>query len=283
MPLGARGRIIPAVAAPSAAGPNAPTLGVNGWTLLRETPFAVNMAQQTVLGAYNSEGWRYAQNDNPNTCVIVDTDGPTSPPGAFRMYWPAGTAGGGGPCVIESQSFPSPVACLYRRTRFRIMPGYDHGGNGGEKLYYIPKVGDPFGPNPHYLAFDSGIYGRFRSALYWGQNNRSWNGYTSTEVVHGQWQDLEVLMVAESVAGGNDGKIRIWLNGNPVSWLTQSGWGSNTPETHGFFTAGQTPRWTGLRFNSTYGGGLNPVPINQWWDIDHDYAMGSTVVGGGIV
>ena len=41
------------------------------------------------------------------------------------------------------------------------------------------------------------------------------------------------------------------------------------PITAMFFLAGQTPDWTSIWFDPTFGGGLNPVPHDQFIDMDH--------------
>jgi len=67
--------------------------------------------------------------------------------------------------------------------------------------------------------------------------------------------------IVPNVSETNNGVIRMWINGS--TWIEDTA--------VCFFYRTQTVGWKSFWFNPTYGGGANPVPANQYLDIDHMY------------
>jgi hypothetical protein len=141
----------------------------------------------------------------------------------------------------------------------RLSADWSNNGNVGTKLFFIR---DPW--NNHYVGFDSPDRNRdafLMTGLQFRGGQASNLGQVQTpsnSVAGGGWHKIEILWQA-NWPGLRDGRYRQWVDGVLTAQSNQVM----------FFMAGQTPGWTSIFFDPTFGGGLNPVPHDQWIDIDH--------------
>lgn len=181
----------------------------------------------------------------------------------MRAKFPAGTPGGGGyPSAFRAGTGFSSTADqsrLYVRVRFRLSPNWTDNGNTGTKFFFF----DQHAGNNHYVNLTEG--GAFVPAV----NLQSTFGFGTpsgpnhplpNDLAKGVWHEMEVLIIGNT-PGVYNGQLRVWVNGSLVV----------SDNVMGYFAAGQVARFNGLYFNPTYGGGFNPVPADQYLDLDHWY------------
>ena len=141
-----------------------------------------------------------------------------------------------------------------------MSSNFSNNGNVGTKFFFLRD-----GTNNHYVGFDSPDRDRkafVMTGLQFQDSRLSNNvGQVSTpsnNIAGGGWHKVEVIWEANQ-PGVRDGRYRQWVDGvltaqsNTVMW----------------FLAGQSPRWTSIWFDPTFGGGSHPVPHDQWIDMDH--------------
>lgn len=209
--------------------------------------------------AFSSEGFTFAP-DQANTLSLVSaTDAPLSAPSVLRIGFPKGFPGGGAPSRWGSRPFPANQGNVYVCGWVRMSPDWSNNGNVGTKLFFIR---DPW--NNHYVGFDSPDRDRgafLMSGLQFRGGDADNLGQVRTpsdNVAGGGWHKIEVLWQANR-PGVRDGRYRQWVDGVLTAQSNQVM----------YFMYGQTPGWTSIWFDPTFGGGLNPVPHDQWIDVDH--------------
>jgi hypothetical protein len=218
-------------------------------------------ALPVVRPGVSSEGFMFFP-DQANTLSLVDVpDAPLSPTKALRIGFPRGHAGGGAPSRWgSSPEFPPNGGSVYVCVWLRMSANYSNNGNVGTKLFFIR---DPW--NNHYVGLASPDQDRaafVMTGLQFRNGALSTNvGQVSTpgdNVSGGGWHKIEVVWQANT-PGQKDGRYRQWVDGALMSQSNAVMW----------FLAGQVPHWTSIWFDPTFGGGLNPVPHDQWIDLDH--------------
>ena len=161
----------------------------------------------------------------------------------------------------ELGRFPANTGTLYMRMRVKVSSGWSNNGNGETKFIW-PRPMDETG-NAHY------------SPIAWGSNNLrtgftlqgSYLGSGNFDYIEpnshatGVWHDIEWLLV-QGTAGGKDGTAKMWVDG--VQVLNASGLN--------MVDAGKLIGWKYMSIAPVFGGGVNPVPADQYIWIDHWYA-----------
>ena len=218
-------------------------------------------ALPVVKPGVSSEGFWFAPGQ-ANTLSLVDVpDAPLSPAKALRIGFPRGTPGGGAPSRWGSApEFPANHGSVYVCIWVRMSPDYSNNGNVGTKLFFMR---DPW--NNHFVSFDSPDRDRdafVMTGLQFRDASLSTNvGQVSTpgnNVAGGAWHKVEVVWQANT-PGQRNGHYRQWVDGALTGQSDAVMW----------FLSGQVPHWTSIWFDPTFGGGLNPVPHDQWIDLDH--------------
>lgn len=207
---------------------------------------------------FSSEGFTFAAGQANTLSLVAAADAPLSAPSALRIGFPKGWPGGGAPSRFGSRAFPANQGNVYVCVWVRMSADFSNNGNVGTKLFFIR---DPW--NNHYVGFDSPDRDRtafVMTGLQYRDARLSNNlGQVRTgSVAGGGWHKVEVLWQANR-PGQKDGRFRQWVDGV----LTGQ---SNSAM---FFLADQTPGWTSIWFDPTFGGGLHPVPHDQFIDMDH--------------
>jgi hypothetical protein len=139
------------------------------------------------------------------------------------------------------------------------MNGWTSNGNVGTKLFFMAG---PEGTN-HFVGTDAGA-NFLHAYLYTGLQVTGGTANLGQATVHennlagGGWHKMEVLWEGNT-PGLRDGGYRQWVDGRLVAVATDAM----------YFAAGNERRWRYLWFDPTYGGGLNPVPHDQFIDFDH--------------
>jgi hypothetical protein len=151
---------------------------------------------------------------------------------------------------------------LYTRIRFRVSSNWTDNGNTGTKFFFFEQTGG----NNHYINLTEG--GSVQPAINlvnpvpgttW--NNPIMRNGVAATLSKNVWHDMEILLVANTAGIGN-GIGKIWIDGELLLNSSQMG----------YFNTGHALAWNNFWFEPTFGGGTNPVPHDQWLDIDHWYA-----------
>ena len=79
----------------------------------------------------------------------------------------------------------------------------------------------------------------------------------------GEWVRYEILLKASSDNSVADGELHVWIDGVKTHQYTDVQWQMGSART-----------WLSLMWNPTYGGGTNPVPLDQYQYIDHIHVAG---------
>jgi len=214
--------LVPAVGL-AGPGPNAPS-GIQ--TLIDEPWNAFNnQVNQQANGWINN----YI---GCNASVVQDGSAPESPPNLLRQARAAGSANGG--CSISKYFTNTPVNRVYGRIRFRTSnPFYGVAAGGAKLIGYVQHQGGNF----VLLDMNNAVSGSqwvFSSAIYY-QNQCHLLGQpgvyipipsectifaqlfqntgNSSNIIAGQWQDIEWIYDNGSCSTCRDGKIIAWNNG----------------------------------------------------------------------
>ena len=140
------------------------------------------------------------------------------------------------------------------------MPGWSSNGNIGTKLFFVK------GPDEtnHFVGTQAGSdHGRayLMSGMQFRTGSLSYNLGERTapenDLAGGGWHKFEVIWQANT-PGQRDGRYTQWVDGE----LT----GSSTSAM--YFVTSQ-PRWNQVWFDPTFGGGANPVPFDEFFEMDH--------------
>lgn len=202
------------------------------------------------LPARNAEGWGFDYNTQSRASVFVDPSAPESPSNVLRMSFPQGFVGGSSPVVLDNVL---PVrAKIYVSMWERRSAGWSDNGNAGTKRFYL---NDADISAQSYSAKNSNLTEHVVLA-----GSHFDGGYVPV----GQWVHFEFLFVCNT-PGVADGSFDMWVNGQ--RWFHLTG--------IRFVGSGHRRGFSWLQLSPTYGGGGNPVPKNQFIDIDQFYVSGA--------
>jgi hypothetical protein len=224
-----------------------------------------------VWPAYDSYGWQSngdASSPYVHDLALVSDAGvhtmtPDGTSMVLDMIFPGGWGGGSAPMWFGSPNLPTNRGALYMCVVVKLDPRWTNGGNTGTKFFFLRTLyGDGADKQNHYWGLSAlegdatvaqPMFGtQFGSA---GPGGTSRYSYAGTNAAGGVWRTIEVLMTAESPTGASNGSGQMWMDGALVL---------NDRDIQ-FFLPGQTPEWTTVEVEPTYGGGLNPVPYTMHW------------------
>ena len=183
-----------------------------------------------------------------NHNVIAGKFAQGSPGGSapFYVYKPFGTG----------EQFRNMYICVY----VKHDANFDNtNGNAGTKFLWPAgdQVGGAMtytshdGPNMDFAMIQQGPVDR-----YLGANLNP----TAALVVNrrGQWMVYEMLLKANTNNSTANGELHMWIDGVKTHQYANVNW-----------QMGGSRTWQSLAWNPTYGGGLNPVPRDQYQYLDH--------------
>jgi hypothetical protein len=209
----------------------------------------------------SAEGMVHWPNQIRTLFIEQSSSAPISPGSVLRVVYLRGQNGGESPSRWGTRSLPANTGSLYVCAWVRFMPGWSSNGNAGTKFF---ATRGPAGTN-HVVGFDAGAdhsHNYVYSTPQFNDINFSYNlGQVATpenDIAGGGWHKIEVLWEANT-PGQRDGGYRHWVDGRLIAAATDA-W---------YFLAGQTPRWDSIWFDPTFGGGVNTVPFDQFWEMDH--------------
>lgn len=217
-------------------------------------------------GSRKLDGWRITHGVG-RLDLYSDDFAPLSPPSVLRGKFPQGMPGGGGPFHVGIRI--DPVRTLYQCFAIRISPGFTNNRNVGTKLAFIlnPTAGGRGSSQAYINLFggqsDVGTMG-VNIEGQGGHINRNMRTRFAWSRAAPGWHIFEVLMIANSPSRG-DGVMKFWVDGKLDTWHTDVTW----------FNAGTfPPGFNQVDITPTYGGGLKPVPRDQFIYVDHWYISG---------
>ena len=236
------------------------------------------------LGSGDAYGFQRFEYNGNRLSIATNGSGNESDPNYMRCLFPAGHTGGAeyATAFVAGSGFESGGAKreLYVRVRFKLDASWTDNGNTGTKFFFLDQTNTGGGQpqNNHYvnLTFLGDLVPKF------GIQRNGWNyaGTTSENVpsadgapgplAKGVWHTMEIQCIANTIVAGvseaNDGVMRMWIDGS--LWIEDT--------SVCLFHRGMTVGWKNFWFNPTYGGGTNPVPANQYLDLDHMYVSTKT-------
>jgi hypothetical protein len=210
---------------------------------------------------FSPEGFTYFDNQARTLFVEQSSSAPLSPSSVLRVAYPRGAPGGASPSRWGSRQLPANTGNIYVCGWIRFMPGWSSNGNIGTKLFFIK------GPDEtnHFVGSQSGADNQrafLMSGLQFRDDNLSYNlgelEFTENDLAGGGWHKFEVLWEANT-PGLRDGRYSHWVDGRLI------GAAANAL----YFLETQQPGWDQVWFDPTFGGGANPVPHDQYFDLDH--------------
>ena len=228
-----------------------------GYTMAFDTPWNVLPALKP---EWSTEGYHFAAGQASTLSIVQVPEAPKSAPNVLRIGFPRGFPGGGAPSRWGSRALPQNHGEIYVCLWLRASSNFSNNGNVGTKLFFIRDslnnhfIGLGISNKPTDLFPGTGLQFRDNSKSY----NLGQNVTAANRIDGGQWHKLEIIWRANT-PGLRDGSYRQWVDDVLVSRSDQVL----------FFLAGQTPQWTYLWFDPTFGGGRNPVPNDQYLDFDH--------------
>ncbi|MEP6495569.1 MAG: Ig-like domain-containing protein [bacterium] len=244
--------------------PNEPS----GFTTISDQPWDVAPRYSTKTTAL---GWTDIGEASSDGKLSIVAD-PTSPfpsanhnviSGLFRQ----GDPGGAGPFnttrpFAASEQYKNLYICLY----LKHSAGFDNtNGNSGTKFLW--PAGDETRLAATYNGFDSANMDF--SFFQQGAVDRILAGNLNAAQArmdnrNGSWVRYEMLLTASSSDNTPDGQLHVWIDGVKTHQYTDVKWQMNAAR-----------KWSSLTWNPTYGGGLHPVPHDQFQYIDNIRVSGS--------
>jgi hypothetical protein len=160
-----------------------------------------------------------------------------------------GMAGGYAPARGNFGAMTPGATKFYLRALLKSSANYRDNDNAGTKLFFFSQKTENGQTNNHYVGYTNENLDAI-SALV-GLQGHSFTEYRNDvdTAPHGYWLDLEVQIEANTPGVAN-GIAKMWFNG--VLVLDRSDCL--------FFASLQTPTFTGIWSDMTYGGGINPPP-----------------------
>ncbi len=210
---------------------------------------------------YSAEGFNAAPNQARTLFIEESPTAPQSPNSVLRVVFPRGAVGGAAPSRWGSRTLPQNQGGIYACFWIRFMPGWSSNGNVGTKLFFFRAtdetnhyVGSAAGSGQGHAYIMSGLQFRDQTMTY----NLGMSTTPENDISGGGWHKVEVQWIANT-PGERNGQYRHWVDGNLVAAATDAR----------YFLAGQRAMWTQVWWDPTYGGGLNPVPFDQFFELDH--------------
>jgi len=250
------------VVSPSGGCDNEPT----GYTRIQDEPWNSSPA----YGVTIVDGWRDDLGNGATRLSIIND--PTSPfpdgnHNVIQGLFPAGSPGGSGPFSAyrpfgATEQFKNLYICVYLKHDANFN---NTNGNTGTKFMW--PAGDKQQGSSTYTGFNGSSmdFEVFQQNAVDRELKANMNG-TANRMVgrNGQWVKYELLLKANTNNSTANGELDVWIDGVQTHHYTDVNWQMNTART-----------WLSLTWNPTYGGGLNPVPHDQWQYIDHIRISGS--------
>jgi uncharacterized protein YjdB len=250
------------LAAGAGSCPNEPS----GYSAVNDQPWD----QKPVRGSSSPMGW-IDDGGNGNSAFSIIND-PTSPMAGsnhnvISALFPAGSPGGSATFYTyrpfsSTEQYKDLYICLY----LKHDANFDNtNGNTGSK--FIWPAGDQVGGAMTYTSHDNATMDF--AMIQQGPVDRIMEAnmnYNSARMASfkGQWVRYEMLLKANSNNSTANGALDIWINGVHTHSYTNVNW-----------QMGASRTWQSLAWNPTYGGGLNPVPHNQYQYMDNIHVSGS--------
>jgi hypothetical protein len=148
---------------------------------------------------------------------------------------------------------------LYVGLWIKASPGFSHNRNVGTKVLML-KSDLPANQKINHMLFglsNDGAGGAQLWATYTPQH--PFARYQVPETPQHDWNDgrwhLVELLQTPNTPGRENGTLEIWLDGRRAARWTNAK----------FFDAGQVASLNRIEIVPIYGGGLNPVPKDQWF------------------
>lgn len=206
----------------------------------------------------------------PDQCrsLTIQND-PTSPgsdPSVMRIGYPKGFPGGQSPSRFLAGTDFGGKRRLYTSVYLYVSPNWTNGGNVGTKFFFMRAAAD--GVQNHYVNLAGGVYAPFSTGVFLQKTDGSGNRNLPTGPIPlGRWMQLEVYLEMNTPGAAN-GVAKLWLDGvakvdaSDVEWVARRSDGRTLRELS----------WDHLWVDPTYGGGSNPVPIDDmYFQIDDWY------------
>lgn len=230
-----------------------------GYTTFSNQPWNAVPPLPPALDQY---GWRNSTAIQSRLNIVSDPNAPGSPSKLMEGTFAKNTRGGTAPFNLELQ-FGKSVKKVYVCVWHKLSTNFTNNGNAGTKFGFLltPYWGGTTGLN-HFFNLTNSLGINLQSLDK--KLNRAMNSSWKTLNHLGTWHKFEWLVISNT-KGLSDGVARIWVDGNQVLNVTNVK----------YFHSGQTPRFKGITWNPTYGGGTNPVPFNMFEWVDNFYVSGS--------
>jgi hypothetical protein len=217
-----------------------------------------------------SLGWIDDGGDGATKLSVVDDPSSLFPSTNHRVIagrFPQGSPGGSAPFSVyrpfaTAEQFRNLYICLY----LKHSADFDNtNGNAGSKFLW-PAGDQPQGALTYtghngsqmdFAVFQQGSVDRILDANLNPTAGRLFDR-------RGQWVRYEILLKANTSNSAANGELHVWLDGVKTHQYTNVNWQMSAART-----------WLSLAWNPTYGGGLNPVPREQYQYMDHIRVSGS--------
>lgn len=238
------------------------------YTLINNQPW--DTAPQ-YTGPVLSQGWSARADGDPGDdfklTIQNDATAPYSPSNVLRAEFHVGDPGGSGPFTMR-RDFAGGEQFKNLFFGFVMMhsAGFSNQGspavNTGTKVFW-PETSN--GATTTYMTFD-GANMNFGVAQQGGPVREMYGTLSSSQVLalRGTWVKYEMLLKANTANGTGNGELHVWINGTKTTQVTDVDW-----------VMGASRKWTAMKYNPTYGGGVGPVPFTQYEYMDHLRLSGS--------
>jgi hypothetical protein len=239
-----------------------------GYTRFNEQPWDA----APIRNVQTPQGW-IDDYDNGAQAFSIVSD-PTSPfpspnHNVIRGHFPQGAPGGSSPFFVYRQFDP---AEQYKNIYFCLLLKHDANfdntnGNTGTKFIWL--AGDQVQGTQLYTSHNQS---NMEFTVYQqGTVDRSLDPTldpTAAQLIgrRGSWVTYELLFKANTANGTADGELHAWIDGVKTQQFTNVDYQMTPART-----------WLSIGWNPTYGGGLNPVPRDQYQDMDHLRLSGSNL------
>ena len=224
----------------------------SGLTLISEQPWDAvppNLGQGT-----DAAGWA-VDRGRANLTVAADGTAPRSGNSVAVGRFPTTLPGGSDPFSV-ALDLRARYTTVYQCVWMKHSADFTDNRNVGTKFSFYRGA-----ETNHYWAFDGGedatdeFFPFF--GLQGGAGNRDFRSTWRAKPL-GVWRKYEVLVVGNT-PGSRNGQLRVWADGRLVL-------SANDVE---YWSSAQTPGWTGIAWEPTYGGGTNSPPRELYMYVDH--------------
>jgi len=220
-----------------------------GFTLVTERAFDDKVESGWVDAGY------------PGFAIVSDPSAPRSRPNVGQARFPAGYESGNAPMHTEKRFAGG--KSLYVRFWVKFSTNWDGNDSDINKILYAWIAR---GPRTYIQAAGRGSAPLYARVNTQGPGDDHTLGGSTAELVRGRWHMFEVLLTANSVAGGVDSRVQGWVDS--VEFVNFTG-SAAAPLT--LWAAGESSTWEAVAWTPVYGGGGEPVPAEQFQWMDHLY------------